>query len=293
MQLTSSAASPIPGSGLSERSIALKNPSSKIFFIAGCILLGIVLLIFLISLFWTPYDPSATDPASKLMAPSAAHLFGTDNFGRDTLSRVMDASKYTVFISFAGVAIALALGLVTGIPAGYYGGWTDRGIMLLSNSIMCFPGILLALVAVAVAGPSMYNVVWALGLVFAPTFARVCRIGTMELKQRDYIIHARVMGIRSPRIMALHILPNLTGSLLPATVIGLANMTLFESGMSYLGLGVQPPDASFGKLLADAQSYMTRAPWLVIFPSLMLVIYILGLYFVSEGIRVRSGKGGN
>lgn len=271
----------------------MKNPSSKIFFIAGCILLGIVLLTFLVSLFWTPYDPAATDPASKLMAPSAAHLFGTDNFGRDTLSRVMDASKYTVFISFAGVAIALALGLVTGIPAGYYGGWTDRGIMLLSNSIMCFPGILLALVAVAVAGPSMYNVVWALGLVFAPTFARVCRIGTMELKQRDYIIHARVMGIRSPRIMALHILPNLTGSLLPATVIGLANMTLFESGMSYLGLGVQPPDASFGKLLADAQSYMTRAPWLVIFPSLMLVIYILGLYFISEGIRVRSGKGGN
>nr|AHF26002.1 peptide ABC transporter, permease protein [uncultured bacterium Contigcl_1565] len=271
----------------------MKNPSSKIFFTAGFILLGIVLGTFIVSLFWTPYDPSATDPASKLMAPSAMHLFGTDNFGRDTLSRVMDASKYTVFISFAGVAIALILGLLTGIPAGYYGGWTDRGIMLLSNSIMCFPGILLALVAVAVAGPSMYNVVWALGLVFAPTFARVCRIGTMELKQRDYIIHARVMGISSPRIMSVHILPNLLGSLLPATVIGLANMTLFESGMSYLGLGVQPPDASFGKLLADSQSYMTRAPWLVIFPSLMLILYILGLYFVSEGIRVRSQKGGN
>lgn len=271
----------------------MKTSSSRLFFIAGYILIGIIFALFIVSLFWTPYDPNMTNPAAKLTAPCAEHLFGTDNFGRDTLSRVMDASKYTIFISFAGVAIALVLGLLTGIPAGYYGGWTDRGIMLLSNSIMCFPGILLALVAVAVAGPSMYNVVWALGLVFAPTFARVCRIGTMELKQRDYIVHARVMGISSPRIMAVHILPNLTQSLLPATVIGLANMTLFESGMSYLGLGVQPPDASFGKLLADAQSYMTRAPWLVIFPSLMLIIYILGLYFVSEGIRVKSSKGGN
>ena len=138
----------------------------------------------------------------------------------------------------------------------------------------------------------MFNVVWALGLVFAPTFARVTRVGTMEIKQRDYILHAKVMKIGAPRIMAVHILPNLIATLLPATVIGLANMTLFESGMSYLGLGVQPPDASFGKLLADAQAYMTRAPWLVIFPALMLIIYILGLYFVSEGIRVRTQKGG-
>ena len=270
----------------------MKDPRSKSFYIAGFILLGIVLASFILSLIWTPYDPNATDPASKLMAPCAEHIFGTDNFGRDTVSRVMFASKYTIFISFAGVAIALLLGLLTGLPAGYYGGWTDRGIMLLSNSVMCFPGILLALVAVAVAGPSMFNVVWALGLVFAPTFARVTRVGTMEIKQRDYILHAQVMKIPSPRIMALHILPNLVGTLLPATVIGLANMTLFESGMSYLGLGVQPPDASFGKLLADAQAYMTRAPWLIIFPALMLIIYILGLYFVSEGIRVRTQKGG-
>lgn len=270
----------------------LKSPEASVFYMAGLILLGIVVLSFIVSLFWTPYDPEATDAAAKLMGPCIEHPFGTDNFGRDVLSRVMAASKYTIFISVAGVAIALVLGTVAGIPAGYFGGFADRAIMLLGNSIMCFPGILLALVAVAVFGASVTNVIWALGLVFAPTFARVCRVGTMEIKELDYITHARVMGVKPVRLMALHIFPNLVSQLLPATVIGLANMTLFESGMSYLGLGVQPPDASFGKMLSDAQAYVRVAPWLIIFPALMLVFYILGLYFVSEGLRVRLTKGG-
>ena len=269
-----------------------RSPEASAFYTAGLILLGIVVIAFIISLFWTPFAPDATDASSKLLAPCLHHPFGTDNFGRDVLSRVMSASKYTIFISIAGVAIALILGTAAGIPAGYYGGLADRGIMLLNNSIMCFPGILLALVAVAVFGASVTNVIWALGLVFAPTFARVCRVGTMEIKELDYITHARVMGVRPGRIMTLHIFPNLIPQLLPATVIGLANMTLFESGMSYLGLGVQPPDASFGKMLADAQAYIRVAPWLIIFPALMLVFYILGLYFISEGLRVSLSKGG-
>lgn len=268
------------------------NSRAKRFYIVGILLLSVVVVAFLVSLFWTPYDPYTTDAVSKLLPPSAAHPFGTDNFGRDVLSRVMSAAKFTVFISVTGVAIALFLGTITGLPAGYFGGFTDRSIMLVNNSIMCFPGILLALVAVAVFGASMFNVVWALGLVFAPTYARVYRSGTLEIKEYDYITHARVMGIHPVRIMFLHILPNLVPQLLPATVIGLANMTLFESGMSYLGLGVQPPDASFGKMLAESQAYIRVAPWLVVFPSLMLVFYILGLYFVSEGMRVSFTKGG-
>jgi peptide/nickel transport system permease protein len=269
-----------------------RAPGAYVFYIAGVILLGIVVAAFVVSLFWTPFDPNATNAGAKFIKPCLEHPFGTDNFGRDLLSRVMSASKYTIYISVAGVAIALILGTIAGIPAGYFGGYTDKGIMLLGNSIMCFPGILLALVAVAVFGASVTNVIWALGLVFAPTFARVCRLGTMEIKELDYITHARVMGVKPVRIMTLHIFPNLVSQLLPATVIGLANMTLFESGMSYLGLGVQPPDASFGKLLSDAQAYFRVAPWLVIFPAMMLVFYILGLYFISEGLRVSLSKGG-
>lgn len=269
-----------------------RSPDASIFYSVGIVLLAFVVLTFIVSLFATPYSPDATDAASKLLAPCPAHPFGTDNFGRDVLSRVMSASKYTIFISVAGVAISLILGTVSGIPAGYFGGLADRGIMLLGNSIMCFPGILLALVAVAIFGASVTNVIWALGLVFAPTFARVCRVGTMEIKELDYITHARVMGVKPLRIMTLHIFPNLVPQLLPATVIGLANMTLFESGMSYLGLGVQPPDASFGKMLSDAQAYIRVAPWLIVFPAMMLVFYILGLYFISEGLRVTLSKGG-
>lgn len=271
----------------------MNSSQAKKFYITGSILLGIIFLCFLVSLFWTPWDPEATDATSKLLAPSAQHIFGTDNFGRDVFSRVLSASKYTIFISISGIFIALTLGTLTGLPAGYFGGKTDKGIMLVNNAVMCFPGILLAMVAVAVFGASMYNVVWALGLVFAPTFARVYRAGTMEIKDRDFIRHAHVIGVKPLRIMCSHILPNLIPQILQATVVGLANMTLSESAMSYLGLGVQPPKASFGKMLADSQSYMTRAPWLIIFPSLMLIFYILGLYFISEGIRVSNDRGGH
>ena len=269
-----------------------RNSSSRTYLIIGTALLSIVLAFFLVGLVWTPYSVNSTDSASKLMSPCASHLFGTDNLGRDVFSRCLVAARYTLLVSFAGIAVALILGTFTGLAAGYYGGIRDKGIMILSNSIMCFPGILLALVAVAVFGPSLYNVIWALGLVFAPTFARVYRSGTIEVLGRDYIVQAKVMGVKPHRIMFVHILPNLMPQVLPAVITGLANMTLFESGMSYLGLGVQPPAASYGKMLADSQSYMTAAPWLIVFPTLMLVFYILGLYFISEWIRT-SVKGGS
>lgn len=266
--------------------------ASRRYLYTGGILLSIVLAFFLLGLFWTPYGINDTDAASKFIPPCAEHIFGTDNLGRDVFSRCLVAARYTILVSFAGVLYALVIGTLAGLIAGYNGGIIDKIIMIFSNGVMCFPGILLALVAVAVFGPSLYNVIWALGLVFAPTFARVYRTSTIELLGRDYILQAKVMGIHPVRIMTVHILPNLMSQVLPAVIIGLANMTLFESGMSYLGLGVQPPAASYGKMLSDAQSYMISAPWLIIFPTLMLVCYILGLYFISEWVRT-SVKGGS
>lgn len=268
-----------------------RRPNPKIYLVTGIILLSVIAVSFIVGLFWTPYGINATDPAAKLTAPSLQHFFGTDNLGRDVFSRCLAASRYTILVSFAGVAFALVLGTAAGLFAGYFGGILDRIIMVLSNSIMCFPGILLALMAVAVFGPSLYNVIWALGLVFAPTYARVYRSGTIELSSRDYILQAKIMKVRPGRIMFIHIFPNLMSQILPAVITGLANMTLSESGMSYLGLGVQPPAASYGKMLADAQSYITAAPWLIIFPTLMLVFYILGLYFISEWVRTTYGGG--
>ena len=268
------------------------STASRRYLYTGGILLSIVLAFFILGLFWTPYGINETDAASKFLAPCAEHIFGTDNLGRDVFSRCLVAARYTLLVSFAGVAYALVIGTLAGLIAGYNGGIIDKIIMIFSNGIMCFPGILLALVAVAVFGPSLFNVIWALGLVFAPTFARVYRTSTIELRGRDYILQAKLMGIHPLRIMFVHILPNLMSQVLPAVIIGLANMTLFESGMSYLGLGVQPPAASYGKMLSDAQSYMVSAPWLIIFPTLMLVCYILGLYFISEWVRT-SVKGGS
>ncbi len=268
------------------------SSSSRKYLITGTILLSVVAAFFILGLFWTPYGINETDSAAKLLAPCPTHIFGTDNLGRDVFSRCLAASKYTLLVSFAGIAVALVFGTIAGLAAGYLGGLKDKAIMILSNSIMCFPGILLALVAVAIFGPSLYNVILALGIVFAPTFARVYRSGTIELLDRNYILQAKVMGVRPTRIMLVHILPNLMPQVIPAVITGLANMTLFESGMSYIGLGVQPPAASYGKMLSDAQSYMTAAPWLIIFPTLMLVFYILGLYFISEWIRT-SVKGGS
>ena len=259
--------------------------TEKKYFIIGSVFISVIIICFVLSLLGIGGDPEKTNSAQKLMAPCASHLMGTDNLGRDLMARVFAASKYTLFISVSGVFVALVLGTVAGMLSGYFGGICDRVIMLLGNTIMCFPGILLAMVAVAVWGTSMFNVIWALGLVFAPTFARVYRTEVIKVKGYDYILHAKILGVNPVRIMAVHIFPNVFTQIIPAVVIGLANMTLSESAMSYLGLGVQPPKASYGKILSDAQSYIRTAPWLVIFPSLMLVIYILGLYFVSEGLR--------
>lgn len=262
-------------------------PKKKIspYYIVGGAFLAVIIIACILSLLGVGPSPIKTNSADKLLPPSASHLMGTDNMGRDLFARVLSASKYTLLISVAGVSVALVLGTIAGMLAGYFGGIWDRIIMLLGNSIMCFPGILLALMAVAVWGPSLFNVIWALGLVFAPTFARVYRTEVIKIKERDYILNAKILGVKPLRIIAVHIFPNAFTQIIPAVVIGLANMTLSESAMSYIGLGVQPPKASYGKILSDAQSYISTAPWLIIFPSLMLVIYILGLYFISEGIR--------
>lgn len=263
----------------------------RIFLLIGISLAGLMLIFFLVGLFATPFDPYETNPNQKLVPPSSIHIMGTDNLGRDVFSRCLVASGYTLLISFAGIFTALSLGLLTGFISGYYGGVIEKGIMLISNSIMCFPGILLGLVAVAIFEPSLMNIIFALGLVFYPTYLRVIRTGVISLKSKEYIMNARIMGVPTIRIMVVHMLPNLMKDLLPAIVVGLSNMTLFESSMSYLGLGIQPPKASYGKMLAEASSYITSAPWLCIFPALLLVFYVVGLYFISEGIRL-SFKGG-
>ncbi|WP_167955409.1 ABC transporter permease [Anaerosporobacter faecicola] len=251
--------------------------------IIGAILVGIVLLFVIIGVFYTPYDPNAMNGAAKSQAPSLLHWLGTDNFGRDLLSRVMEGSRTTFFVAIATVAIGGTIGTLVGALTGFYGGRIDQIIMRINDGITSFPSILLTLVIISVFGIGKYKIIWALGIVFIPSFVRVVRSEYMVQKEMDYVKTAKLMGASDVRILFLHILPNIRPILVSTITIGFNNAVLAEAGMSYLGLGVQPPDASLGRMLSEAQAYLFSAPWYAIAPGVMIVITVLGLSLVNEG----------
>ncbi len=253
--------------------------------IIGMVITGVVLFMALLSFFWTPYDPTAMDAALKNQAPSFAHIFGTDNFGRDIFSRVMSGTGTTCLVALCTVGMGGCIGTVVGAVTGYYGGWLDEIIMRLNDSLLAFPSVLLALICISILGPGKYNMVIALGILFVPSFARIVRGEVIRLKELDFVKSARVMGAGKFRIIFVHILPNIKVSLLTCVAIGINNAVLAEASMSYLGLGVQPPTASLGRMISEAQSYLFSAPWYAIFPGLMIVFIILGFGLISEGLR--------
>jgi peptide/nickel transport system permease protein len=248
----------------------------------GSILIGIVLLFVIVSLFYTPYDPNEMDGTVKNAAPSLAHMFGTDNFGRDILSRVMEGSRTTFLVAIVTVLIGTVFGTLLGAFTGYYGGIIDTILMRVNDGITSFPSILLALIMISVFGSGKYNIILALGIVFIPSFARVVRSEYMVQKELDYVKMAKLMGASDLRIIFIHILPNIRTILLSSITIGFNNAVLAEAGMSYLGLGVQPPDASLGRMLSEAQTYLFSAPWYAIAPGMMIVVTVLGFSLVNE-----------
>ncbi|MFV0344541.1 MAG: ABC transporter permease [Anaerocolumna sp.] len=253
-------------------------------FIIGCILIGMVFLMVCIGLFYSPYDPNEMNGSIKNLAPTLAHPFGTDNFGRDILSRVMTGAKTTFFVAIATVIIGGGLGTILGAVTGYYGGPVDEVLMRLNDALASFPSILLALVFVSVIGPGTYNVIFALGIIFIPSFARVIRSEFILLKEMDYVKNAKLMGAGDLRIMLFHILPNTKPIFLSSLTIGFNNAVLAEAGMSYLQLGVQPPDASLGRMLSESQSFLFNAPWYAIAPGAIIVITVLGFSLVNDSI---------
>ena len=253
--------------------------------IIGIAITGAVLLLAFLSFFWTPYDPTGMDAALKNQAPSWMHIFGTDNFGRDIFSRVMSGTGTTCMVALCTVGIGGLIGTVVGAVTGYFGGWLDEIIMRLNDSLLAFPSVLLALICNSLLGPGQYNIVIALGILFIPSFARIVRGEVIRLKSLDFVKSAKVMGAGKFRIIFVHILPNIKVSLLTSAAIGINNAVLAEASMSYLGLGVQPPTASLGRMVSEAQSYLFNAPWYAIFPGLMIVVIILGFGFINEGLR--------
>lgn len=259
------------------------------YLIAGLCMTGLVVFLGVLGIFWTPHSTTAMSAAERFVAPSVRHLFGTDNFGRDIFSRVMKGIGTTILISTLVVAISGAAGILVGALTGYFGGIVDEIVMRITDAINGFPSILLALVVISVMGTGQRNLVISLGIVFMPSYIRIVRSEFIRLRDADYISRARLMGVGRGRILFVHILPNIFSTFWVSVMIGFNNAILAESGMSYLGIGVQPPQASLGKMLSDAQGYLTTAPWYALAPGLTIVWIVLGFSLLSEGIQ-RLGR---
>ena len=255
---------------------------------AGLMMTGISLALGILGLFWTPYSTTAMSAAEKFQAPSLRHFFGTDNFGRDIFSRVMQGLGTTVVVSSLVVAVSGTAGILLGAFTGYFGGLLDEVVMRITDAVNGFPSILLTLVIISLLGSGKWNVVLSLGIVFTPSFVRIVRSEFLRLRDADYIRRARLLGVGRLRILFVHILPNVFSVFWVSVMIGFNNAILAESGMSYLGIGVQPPDASLGKMLSDAQGYLQNAPWYACTPGLTIVWLVLGFSLLGEGIRRRG-----
>lgn len=252
---------------------------------AGVVMTGLAVFLGVLGFFWTPYSTTAMSAAEKFSAPSLRHPFGTDNFGRDIFSRVMQGMGTSILISSLVVLFSGAAGIFLGALTGYFGGLVDEVVMRITDALNGFPSILLTLVIISLLGTGMQNVIISLGLVFVPSFVRIVRSEFIRLRDADYIKRARMMGVGKFRILFVHILPNIFSVFWVSVMIGFNNAILAESGMSYLGIGVQPPDASLGKMLSDAQGYLQIAPWYALAPGLTIVWVVLGFSLFSEGVR--------
>lgn len=250
----------------------------------GGLITSVMVGMILIGMVWLPYSPTGMDGMAKFQGPSLGHLFGTDNMGRDIFSRIMEGAGSTFLIAACVVLIGCTIGTVIGCLTGYFGGVADLILMRLCDAITAFPSVLLALVLVLLLGQGKYQIIIILGILFVPSFARVVRGEAARQRGQNYIASARLMGAGHGRIIFRHMLPNIFPVLLPTISIGFNNAVLAEASMSYLGVGVQPPDASLGRMLSESQGFLGNAPWYALFTGLTIALLILGFSMLGEGL---------
>jgi peptide/nickel transport system permease protein len=234
----------------------------------------------------TPQDPARLDLTGRLMGPSAVHWFGTDELGRDILSRTLYGARISLVVAVSVVGLSLAIGLVAGCLAGFYGGWADTVInVYVMNAFLALPGILLAIAFVAFVGPGLGNVIVALAISGWVGYARLVRGQVMAVKEREFVEAARALGASDVRIMTRHVLPNILQPLIVQAAIGMAGAVLAEATLSFLGLGVPPPAASWGSMLNDARSHLFDSPHLVFFPAMAVMLCVLSFNFIGDALR--------
>jgi peptide/nickel transport system permease protein len=254
--------------------------------VIGGAIAGVFVLAALVSFLWTPYDVTTLDIAAKLQGPSRAHWFGTDHFGRDVFSMIMVGARVSIAVALVAVGIGMGLGVPLGLTAAARrGSWLDELIMRGNDLVFAFPALLIAIMITAVFGPSALNAIIAIGIFNIPVFARLTRGAALSLWTRDFILAARVAGKGPARISVEHILPNVTNLLIVQGTIQFSLGILAEAGLSYVGLGAQPPTPSWGRMLAESQTMIAFAPWLALFPGLAIVLTVLGLNLMGDGLR--------
>jgi peptide/nickel transport system permease protein len=233
----------------------------------------------------THYDPAKQDLLSRLEPPSASHWLGTDEVGRDVLSRLAFGARISLFVALLGTAGGVVVGTLVGLISGFFGGWTDTLMMRIVDIMYAFPGVLLVILVVSVLGPSLWNLILALTVWGTPTLSRIVRASVLSLKAEDYILAARTLGANQVRVMMTHLLPNAMAPIIVYATLGVAGSLLTAAGLGFLGLGVQPPTPEWGAMLSDGREYVISAPHLVTFPGLLIFLTVLALNFIGDALR--------
>ncbi len=257
----------------------------NITLITGIIIISFFSAMAIMAAIISPYQPDAIDQNSLLMPPSAKHLLGTDSLGRDILSRIIYGARISLSIGLISVGIATLIGLVLGAISGFYGGFIDALIMRFTDIVLCFPVFFLILAVVAVLGPSIFNIMVIIGLTSWMGTARLVRAQILSLKEREFIQAERAIGASNSRIILRHLLPHTLGPVMVNVTLGIAGAILLESGLSFLGLGVQPPTPSWGNILIEAKSTLGVAWWITLFPGMAILLTILGFNFLVDGFK--------
>ena len=260
---------------------ALANPLA----LAGFIIISLIFIFAIFAPLFAPYDPNAIDVKAILLAPSSAHWMGTDGLGRDVLSRMLFGGRISLLVGIVAVGIATAIGIILGAIAGYYRGWVDTLIMRLVDVMLSIPTFFLILAVIAFLTPSIWNIMIVIGLTSWMGVTRLVRAEFLSLHGREFVLASRTLGAKDGRLIFKHLLPNSLTPIIVSSVLGIASAVLVESGLSFLGLGVQAPQASWGNILTDGKEYIQFAWWLSLFPGLAILITVLGYNLLGEGLR--------
>lgn len=253
--------------------------------VIGMTVLGIIIFAAIFAPYIAPHDPIKQNILARYKAPSSKYLLGTDELGRDILSRIIYGARYSLLIGVISISIALLLGIFLGVVAGYFGGRVDLLLMRLIDILLAFPYILLAIAIVAILGPDLQNAMLAISIVNVPRFARIIRSSVLTIKENEFIQAAKALGASDLRIIVRHLLPNCLGPLIVQSTLSMASAILSAAGLSFLGLGAQPPTPEWGAMLSDARSALQIAPWVVTFPGLAIMLNVLGFNLLGDGLR--------